>query len=166
MRVKILGAGSVGNHLAFSCRKHDLDVTVMDINTAALALMQEETYPSRYGFWDSAIKITHSDNDDALWDLIIIATPPDSHLELANKIIQKNNTEALLIEKPLGPPKLEDILRFRTNCSNSAMKIFIGYNHVLTPHSVQFENVARELTFANPLQLNVFFKEHWQGICI
>ena len=54
-RVKIYGAGSIGNHLSYACRNKGLDVTVCDIDESALSRMKNDIYPSRYGKWDNEI---------------------------------------------------------------------------------------------------------------
>lgn len=57
MKIGIIGAGSIGNHLAFSWRKIGADVTVCDISKNALDRFKAEIYPSRYGDFDSEIRL-------------------------------------------------------------------------------------------------------------
>ena len=56
-RVKIFGAGSIGNHLANASRHLGWSVTVCDVSEDALLRMRAETYPGRYGRWDEAIQL-------------------------------------------------------------------------------------------------------------
>jgi len=56
MKVKIIGAGSIGNHLAQACRRIGWEVTVVDKDQAAIERMKNEIYPKRYGSWDENIK--------------------------------------------------------------------------------------------------------------
>jgi len=46
VKVKIFGAGSIGNHLANASRRLDWQVDVVDIDPAALKRMREEIYPA------------------------------------------------------------------------------------------------------------------------
>ena len=82
MRVKIFGAGSIGNHLAYACRSQNLDVTIYDVDSSALQRTKDDIYPSRYGVWDKKIKLTNSLESNINFDLIIIGTPPDSHIDI------------------------------------------------------------------------------------
>ena len=52
MKVKIFGAGSIGNHLANASRKLDWEVDIYDISDDALDRTKNMIYPSRYGNWD------------------------------------------------------------------------------------------------------------------
>ena len=55
MKVKIIGAGSIGNHLGHAARQLGWDVTIVDIDPLALKRTKESIYPSRYGEWDKNI---------------------------------------------------------------------------------------------------------------
>ena len=44
MKVKIFGAGSIGNHLAYACRSQNLDVTIFDIDDEALVRTKNKIY--------------------------------------------------------------------------------------------------------------------------
>jgi UDP-N-acetyl-D-mannosaminuronate dehydrogenase len=94
-KAKIIGAGSIGNHLANACRSREWDVTVCDVDKEALERMQKRIYPGRYGRWDEAIRLFQvkdapkrefpkfagrrsvSVNSDV--DLILIATAHDDY---------------------------------------------------------------------------------------
>ena len=58
MRIGIIGAGSIGNHLAHAARALGWDVTLCDIDDAALKRTKNEIYPSRYKRWDNKIKLS------------------------------------------------------------------------------------------------------------
>ena len=101
MNVKIIGAGSIGNHLANACVTQGLSVTIVDIDKEALDRTKNIIYPERYEHWDDKIKLTQPSKLGAKkFDIVIIGTPPSSHLSLAIEEI-KNNPKAILIEKPL-----------------------------------------------------------------
>ena len=109
MKVLIFGAGSIGNHLANASRNLNWQVTVLDINPMALMRMRDEIYPSRYGTWDESINLINNINElSENPDLVIIGTPPDSHLKLATKSL-KLKPKAILIEKPLCTPSMDGL---------------------------------------------------------
>ena len=49
MKIKIYGAGSIGNHLANASRTLGYSVDICDIDPAALERTKTQIYPSRYG---------------------------------------------------------------------------------------------------------------------
>ena len=131
MNVLIFGAGSIGNHLANASRNLDWNVTIFDIDPKALRRTKEEIYPSRYGNWDEAIQLI--DNLEELRispDLIIVGTPPESHIKLAVKAMNFQ-PKAILIEKPLCPPSREGLKELIDKSRISKTKFFVGYNHIL-----------------------------------
>ena len=75
--VKIYGAGSIGNHLAYACRSKGWNVLICDVDTEALEHTKNEIYPSRYGSWDDEISlIAEAELEEHKYDLVIIGTPP------------------------------------------------------------------------------------------
>ena len=119
MNVKIYGAGSIGCHLAYSCRCAGMSVHVIDVDPKALERMQNDIYPTRYGSWDKEIVLSQQDIQNIPWDLVIIGTPPDSHCDLALKVLSQENTKAVLIEKPLCPPDLEKVFLLKNTVKKS-----------------------------------------------
>jgi predicted dehydrogenase len=84
-RIKIVGAGSIGNHLAHAAVSRGWEVTLTDIDPAALERTRSATYPGRYGAWNEAIRL--KDSRAALGDkadVVFIGTPPDTHIARAN----------------------------------------------------------------------------------
>ena len=57
MKVKVLGAGSIGNHLSNAARRLGWSVDLVDPDPAALERTRSKIYPSRYGNWDEAIRL-------------------------------------------------------------------------------------------------------------
>ena len=105
-RVKIYGAGSIGNHLAHAARQLGWDVAVCDVCGVALERMKHDIYPERYGEWDKAIQLyINNEAPTGKFDLIFIGTPPNTHLPLAIQALHES-PKAILIEKPLCPPNL------------------------------------------------------------
>ena len=83
-KIKIFGAGSIGNHMANAGRALGASVDVVDIDSKALERMKNEIYPGRYGHWDKEINLYEKDFDTKEpYDLVIIGTPPNIHIELA-----------------------------------------------------------------------------------
>ena len=64
MNVKIIGAGSIGNHLANACVAQGLSVTIVDIDKDALDRTKNIIYPERYGNWDNNIILTQPVNQN------------------------------------------------------------------------------------------------------
>jgi len=164
IRVKVIGAGSIGNHLAHACRQQGWAVAVVDTDPAALRRTRDEIYPQRYGHWDPVIRLqAPADCADEAFDLVIIGTPPDTHLALALAELEHRPPTVMLIEKPLAPP-LADCMPLLERARATGTRVLVGYNHRLTAHSVQ----AAEWLAARPLgeasTLRVRFREHWGGI--
>ena len=63
----------------------------------------------RYGAWDEAIELCEPGSDPkGGFDLIVVGTPPDSHVGLALEALGER-PNAILVEKPIYKP--EDALR-------------------------------------------------------
>jgi predicted dehydrogenase len=164
-QIKILGAGSIGNHLAHACREKGWQVTICDIDPAALERTKNDIYPQRYGGWDDGIRLTTPrDAADAMFDAVIIGTPPDSHMQLALESLEKNPPGALLIEKPLCTPALEDCDQLYTRAAETGTRVLVGYNHVLTRNTVIAGQWLQETLLGDILTLHGHVREHWQGI--
>lgn len=161
-RIKIFGAGSIGNHLAHAARRLDYEVVVCDIDEAALMRMQTEIYPSRYGAWDDSIQLFKSDDAPrGDFDIIHIGTPPTVHLPLAMQALEEN-PRAILIEKPLCPPDLNGAEELWQAAQAGNTRVFVGYDHAVgaAAHSVE-----TSIPLLGEIQtLDVEFREHWGGI--
>ena len=107
--VKIIGAGSIGNHLAHACRGRGWEVALCDVDPEALRRTREQIYPSRYGAWDPEIRLALADELAAeRFDVVVVGTPPDTHIPVALAQLEAEPPPVLLIEKPLCPPDLRD----------------------------------------------------------
>ena len=162
--VKILGAGSIGNHLAHASRTLGWAVTVCDVNDVALQRMKNDIYPMRYGRWDPTIQLVNtSDAPVGGFDLIIVGTPPDTHLPLALSAL-KENPRAILVEKPLCKPDLELADEFYRAVQDSGVKVFVGYDHVVGRATRETESLVKSGAIGSVVTLDVEFREHWAGI--
>jgi predicted dehydrogenase len=161
-KVKILGAGSIGNHLAHAARCMGWDVALCDIDTAALERARRDIYPGRYGEWDPAIELHLVDAAPRSGhDLIVIGTPPDAHVDLAIAAV-KERPRAVLVEKPVCGPDLTRAEELRQLAAETGVAVFVGYDHVVGRGAVVALETAAGLDSIETI--DVEFREHWAGI--
>ena len=130
-RVKIYGAGSIGNHLAQASRSLGWDVDICDIDAAALERTKNEIYPGRYGKWDEQIGLyVKGEEPTGDYDYIFIGTPPDGHIKVALDVIGEK-PDVILVEKPLCQPDLADAQRLKDLTAEAGISVFTGYDHVV-----------------------------------
>ncbi|ABV51080.1 Dehydrogenase-like protein [Prochlorococcus marinus str. MIT 9215] len=164
MRVKIFGAGSIGNHLSNAARSLGWEVDICDISNDALERTKNLIYPSRYKKWDEKIGLyLNHEAPKGIYDLIFIGTPPKFHIPLAIEAL-KENPQGILIEKPLCTPDLngaDDLVAFS---EDKNIPVYVGYDHTLAESTQLFlskcisnEDIVWET-------LDVQFREHWGGI--
>lgn len=165
INVKICGAGSIGNHLAYACRSRGWDVLICDVDHAALKRTREEIYPSRYGVWDEGIRLELVNKlKQEKFDLVIIGTPPDTHIKVALDILEKDPPRCMLIEKPLATPSLEGCEDLINLVKSLPTQVVVGYNHTLTKNTQIAEKILRSNSFGEPLTITAKFREYWGGI--
>ena len=165
MNVKIIGAGSIGNHLAHAARSLGWHVTLCDVDQEALHRTQHLIYPSRYGKWDDSINLQKIDKPiRGKYDLILIGTPPQTHLEIALNECQLSNPKAIMIEKPLTTPKLKGMQQLFKIIQSQNTKIFIGYDHILSNSLNHFLEQLKVCNIGKVLSIDVNFRENWSGI--
>lgn len=165
IKVKIYGAGSIGNHLAYASRSMRWDVLICDVDADALKRTKTQIYPNRYGAWDSDIRLCLvQDMPREEFDIVIIGTPPDNHLDLAIRILKEEHPQILLIEKPLCTPTLENAQTLYELSSQSDTVVCVGYNHTLGKNTVEAEKILRGGKIGECVTMNAAFQEHWGGI--
>ena len=163
-RIKIVGAGSIGNHLAGAARRMGWAVVVSDIDPDALERMRTEIYPARFGAWDEEIGLFPSQEaPTGQFDAIFIGTPPDSHLPLAMDALDES-PQVLIIEKPLCPPTLDLLDEFSTRSRTSPTKVLVGYNHVVGRATRRVDGLLAGRIIGEIQTIDVAFREHWGGI--
>jgi len=161
-KVKVLGAGSIGNHLANASRRCGWQVAICDLDPAALERTRSEIYSSRYGAWDDAIELyPAADAPKSVYDLIVIGTPPDAHVDLAIEAIAEG-PRAVLVEKPVCGPDLNRAQEMLDLARERGVQVFVGYDHVVGGAAVQALEQARGLDRIETL--DVEFREYWGGI--
>jgi len=164
-KVKILGAGSIGNHLAHGCSSKGWNVTICDLDPAALERTKNDIYPSRYGIWDENIRLAAPEvveTED--FDLVIVGTPPDTHMAIATKILETRPPKILLIEKPVCTPGLENARELIALQKETGCFVAVGYNHTLTSHSRRAAELLDGGFLGQPLTISAGFREFWGGI--
>ncbi|MDZ4405792.1 Gfo/Idh/MocA family oxidoreductase [Prosthecobacter sp.] len=163
-RIKIYGAGSIGNHLANAARTLGMSVCVVDRDREALRRMREDIYPSRYGRWDDGITLhTSEDEPEGGFDLICVGTPPAAHVPLALKAL-KEKPKAIQVEKPLCMPDMASAAELRRLANDNGVKVFVGYDHVVGKSARQAVEMVKEGVIGDVLTLDVEFREFWGGI--
>ena len=129
-KVHVSGAGSIGNHITKACRRKNWEVTVIDVDRSALDRMQSSIYPSRYGAWDSSISLTTPDKlSGPNPDVVVVGTPPDSHMTIAFDVLQRAAPKVLCIEKPLCTPDLSQCDHLDALANEKGTIVLTGYNH-------------------------------------
>jgi predicted dehydrogenase len=164
MRVKIHGAGSIGNHLANASRRLGWQVDICDVDPAALERTRTSLYPGRYGAWDPAIGLHESAKaPKGGYDLICIGTPPDHHLPLAMAALEEK-PRAIQIEKPLCKPDLAGLADLAAKAGRQGVRAYVGYDHVvgLAAELAQTRLAAGQI--GRVQTIDVEFREHWGGI--
>lgn len=163
-KVKIFGAGSIGNHLANASRAQGWSVDIVDLDEDALGRTKNDIYPSRYGAWDPEIGLYTSSNAPVGgYDLIFIGTPPDSHIPLALQAIDEK-PRAILIEKPICGPDLDGAQELVEKAAAAGVACFVGYDHVVGEASVKASEMIRANVVGDVATLDVENREHWGGI--
>jgi len=164
MRVKVFGAGSIGNHLSHAARRLGWSVDLCDVDAAALRRAKEEIYPGRYGTWDDAIKLFDVGSaPQGNYDLIVIGTPPESHIDLALEAVREA-PRAVLVEKPLCPPHLDHAQELFELSAERGVPVFCGYDHVVGQASERTAEILRAGVVGQVVTIDVEFREHWGGI--
>jgi len=162
--VLIFGAGSIGNHMTNACLKLKFNVFVTDISSDALNRMKKKVFIKRYGKWNAKIKLVNFKEVFKLKDkfeLIIIGTPPMSHIELYRKSKKNLNFNKILIEKPLC------VFNQKFSLSKKEVynrNIFCGYNHSISP-SINFLFQKIDSINSNDVEfIDIQWREGWRGI--
>lgn len=167
--VKIYGAGSIGNHLAQASRRANWKVDIVDVDPEALARMENDIYPSRYGEWDSAINLYNSANaPQREYDVIFVGTPPDVRLAVALDAL-KENPKVLQLEKPFFVPTMNDRLQgeqnyFLQRADQSTTHVIVGYDHALSVNARKIAAFIADKVLGDVRIIEVTKREEWSGI--
>lgn len=163
-KVKVLGAGSIGNHLSHASRSMGWAVDIVDPDPAALERTRTKIYPSRYGTWDEAIRLfSPGSAPSGGYDLICVGTPPDSHIRLARAAVAER-PKAVLVEKPVCGPDLEGAQELADEAARAGVAVFVGYDHVVGRAARAVAELVTSKALQDVATLDVEFREHWGGI--
>jgi predicted dehydrogenase len=163
--VKIIGAGSIGNHLSHAFREKGHSVTLCDLDPEALRRTREEIQPQRYGSFDSEIRLAQTSEVAAdAFDVVIVGTPPDSHMDVALEQLELAPPKVLFIEKPLCPPDMKGCRELQAAANERNVFVGVGFNHTLTRNTTLAGEWLRENDIGEILTLRSMTREHWGGI--
>ena len=163
-KVKIYGAGSIGNHLSHASRQMGWEVDLCDLDSDALVRTKNDIYPSRYGKWDKAIGLyLCSEAPKKQYDLHVIGTPPDSHISLVRSAV-KEGAKAVLVEKPLCTPDLNGAQQLFEEANEAGCTVFVGYDHAVGKSATRMADYLMSSDVGEIQTLDVEFREHWGGI--
>lgn len=164
MKVKIYGAGSIGNHLTQAARRMGWEVAVVDRDPQALVRMREEIYPSRYGAWDETVEQYELGREPkGGFDLICLGTPPDVRIPLARQLVAEA-PKAILLEKPLCEPACEGLKELLGEMETADIRGFVGYDHAVSRSVACVRELLLKKAIGQILSIDVEFREHWGGI--
>ncbi len=165
IKMKIYGAGSIGNHQAYAARSMGWDVLICDNDIMALERTKNDIYPGRYGAWDNDIQLSLvKDLPNEEYDVVSIGTPPDSHLEIACHVVENDKPIVLLVEKPFCGPSLNKAQSFYELAARSGTEVLVGYNHVLCKNTLEAERIIKSGAIGECLTIYSGFLEYWGGI--
>jgi predicted dehydrogenase len=164
-KISIIGAGSIGNHLAHASRNRGWQVTMMDSDPAALERTRTSIYPTRYGAWDPEIRLATRDEDYLSGaDAVFIGTPPDTHIAIALDVMARAKPKLILIEKPLCGPDLKGCAELRRRATETGTRVLVGYNHSLARSTRKVEEALLANKLGPVLSISSRTREHWGGI--
>ncbi len=163
-KILIFGAGSIGNHMSKACTELGYEVFITDISSAALVRMKNFLYPMRYKKWNNKIqRVSYKEvfNLNFFFDLIIIGTPPISHLNIFNDCKKNLKFKRILIEKPISNFTNNRIYNLKRYTDKYF--IFCGYNHSVNPSLSNFLKIIKR--YKNKINtISVSWNEGWKGI--
>lgn len=163
--IRIIGAGSIGNHLANAARRRGFRVILTDIDPSALERTKKQIYPSRYGSWDEEIQLMDARDAASIpADILFIGTPPDSHVAIALDVLDRVTPRILLIEKPLAGPDLAGLQALSDRAKAKGVFGAVGYNHCLGQNTRIAEASLRAKNLGAIKTISARTREHWQGI--
>ena len=164
MKIKIIGAGSAGNHMAHALTtiKEINKIVVTDVSKEALSRSKNQIYLKRYKKWNDKLFLEIEKKnlkENNFYDAIIISSPPKFHKD--NIINNIDKTDVFLIEKPLCLPFTKEITFFKNLKKKYKNKIFMtGYNHRLFPSTQYLKKIIQNKKIQ---YCKVSFKENIGG---
>lgn len=169
-KIKIIGAGSAGNHVAHAASLKGWDVLLTDIDGDALVRSQNEIWPKRYGYWNKNIVLMDTPSASEITsDVLYIATPPTNHISYAVNNSRKH--KIILIEKPLTSPGFWDIKKINQLLHNNSFgnifgeaDVLVNYNHLLDPNLYWIQQKIVKKIIGNVTSISVHWQESFETI--
>jgi len=137
VKVAIVGCGTVAKkHISFIADIKNAEITaLMDNNKKAL-----ETYAWMYGIQGKYTNIGRMIREENP-DVVHILTPPDTHEELALKVLRKK--KHVYVEKPIAL-NLNGAKNMYRLAHDSGAKLCPGYNHLFDPCMLKAEERIKD----------------------
>ncbi|MCW8914489.1 MAG: Gfo/Idh/MocA family oxidoreductase [Magnetovibrio sp.] len=158
-KVKILGAGSIGNHLSHASRTLGWSVDLCDLDPQALERTKNEIFPGRYGHWDNNIRLfTNDEVPKGEYDMIMVGTPPHTHIELAMEAL-KEKPQAIFMEKPFCSPDLNGAQGFYDAAEKQNVAVFTGYDNTVGMATEKMTEILTSRALGDIYTLDVEFRE-------
>ena len=126
--IGVVGLGYWGPNWVRNILKHqDYSLAwIVDLNTERI-----KSHQKQYGLSQNQV---HSDLESAMSvsipDLVLVATPPSTHLELGKSVL--NHGSNLIVEKPIGVSSHEALELVLLGKSKN-LQIFVDHTYIFTP---------------------------------
>ena len=154
MKIQIIGSGSAGMHWlrAASLLKKDIQIAIGDTSEQAIETLPAR-YQARYGepLPDAGLSMDLMD-----CDYLVIATPPASHLAIAQAALPKVR-EAIVMEKPVCAPGQENALGELVK-SLGEVRAYVNYQYLLHPIMGWLRHEMPGVS--DPIIAHVYWQEH------
>ena len=162
-KILIFGCGSIGAHMANASIKLGHRVYITDINTKKMEYFRNFFFISRYKYFSPNIYLINHNEVFSLkekFDLVIIGTPPSTHINILQNIIKNINYKKILIEKPITTI-FDKKIKF-LNIKKYNRDIYCGYNHSISKSFNYFLQKIKNIKKISVI--DVSWKEGWTNI--
>ena len=161
----VVGAGSIGAHLARSLTKAGWSVQVIDTSAEAVARFVNELYPGRYGDLPQKLDVSLSSDLDPsrIFGAMVVGTPPDTHLSVL-RAYTKRITRIVSVQKPLTTFRMSEIRELEEIEAASNAIFLAGFNHRVSLGALAFWSLIPGLFFEQTVEIEVDWLESWDGI--
>jgi predicted dehydrogenase len=134
--IGVVGLGYWGPNWVRNILKHpDYSLAwIVDANSERI-----KSHEKQYGLNSNQV---HTDIDNAFNvlapDLVLVATPPSTHLELGKKVL--NHESNLIVEKPIGVSNKEAMELIALGKSKN-LQIFVDHTYIFTPLARKIKDI-------------------------
>ena len=165
MKIKVHGAGSIGNHLSHAARRLGWSVDLIDIDPAALERARDEIYPARYGSWDERHRSVHLGRGAQGR----LRPDPGRHAarqpHAARAATRSRRARAPFSSRSRSArPICDGADELIAKAKAKGCRLFVGYDHVVGAAAERFCALIDEGRAGEVQTLDVEFREHWGGI--